>query len=268
MPGRLASARGWRYLFVMAHDLAAKLSRYLELTPGERAALARLETQERRIKGGDVLSREQERTDLLWIVRGGWLHSSARLPSGERQILRFHYKGDLIGLSSIAWAQTAETLTAVSDCTVSPFPRRLLGDLFEAEPRLAAMLYAVAAAESVVMSDRLQSLGRSDARARLSAILLGILSRLRLADNRVFDSFHLPLTQTDMGDAAGLTKVHVNRTLRDMEAEGLIERNGRTVRVLNEEAMTALSGFKDRLDHIATDWLPGPPFTGTRVAAE
>lgn len=250
----------------MASELAAKLSRYLELTASERAVLAHLELHEKRLRGGDVLSREQEPSDLLWIVRGGWLQSSARLPTGERQILRFHYKGDLIGLSSIAWAETAETLTAVSDCTVSPFPRRLLGQAFVGEPRLAAMLYAVAAAEAVVMSDRLQSIGRSDARARLSAILLGILCRLRHADPRVTDSFHLPLTQTELGDAAGLTKVHVNRTLRDMEADGLIAREGRTVRLLDERTMIAASGFKDRLEHIATDWLPASP--DTRVAAE
>lgn len=252
----------------MASEIAAKLSRYLELTASERAALAPLEAQEKRLRGGDVLSRENEPSDLLWVVRSGWLHSSARLPSGERQILRFHYKGDLIGLSSIAWAETAETLTAVSDCVVAPFRRRLLGQVFVAEPRLASMLYAVAAAEAVVMSDRLQSIGRSDARARLSAILLGILSRLRHADPRVTDSFHLPLTQIELGDAAGLTKVHVNRTLRDMEEQGLIDRTGRTVRVLDEAAMVALSGFKDRLEHIATDWLPGAGAPGARVAAE
>lgn len=252
----------------MASELAAKLSRYLELTASERAVLAHLELHEKRLRGGDVLSREQEPSDLLWIVRGGWLQSSARLATGERQILRFHYKGDLIGLSSIAWAETAETLTAVSDCTVAPFQRRLLGRLFVAEPRLAAMLYAVAAAEAVVMSDRLQSLGRSDARARLCSILLGILSRLRHADPRITDSFHLPLTQTELGDAAGLTKVHVNRTLRDMEAEGLIARAGRTVRILNEPAMVGLSGFKDRLEHIATDWLPDMSAPTSARAAE
>lgn len=248
--------------------LAAKLSRYLALTPSEIATLAELEAEEKRLRAGDLLSREGEPTDLLWIVRGGWLHSSARLPSGERQILRFHYQGDLIGLSSIAWAETAVTMTAVSDCTVAPFPRRLLGRLFVAEPRLAAMLYAVAAAEAVVMSDRLQSIGRSDARARIAAILLGIISRLRLSDPRIGDSFHLPLTQIELGDAAGLTKVHVNRTLRDMELDGLIARDGRTVTLLNEPAMIALSGFTDRLEHIATDWLPGDAGPDTRVAAE
>ena len=251
----------------MASELAAKLSRYLQLTPGEAAALNRLELHERRLRSGDVLSRENEPSDLLWIVRGGWLQSSSRLPSGERQILRFHYKGDLIGLSSIAWAETAETLTAVSDCMVAPFQRRLLGHVFVAEPRLASMLYAVAAAEAVVMSDRLQSLGRSDARARLSSILLGIISRLRHADPRVTDSFHLPLTQTELGDAAGLTKVHVNRTLRDMEEDKLIARIGRTVRLVNEPKMIALSGFKDRLQHIATDWLPGVAIAASAPAA-
>jgi DNA-binding PadR family transcriptional regulator len=36
--------------------------------------------------------------------------------------------------------------------------------------------------------------------------------------------YQLPMTQEQLGDVTGLTSVHVNRTLKSLEADGLIER--------------------------------------------
>ena len=106
------------------------------------------------------------------------------------------------------------------------------------------------------MSDRLTSIGRTGAVDRLSTLLLDMLARLRTTAGGVVDSFELPLTQADIGDAVGLTKVHVNRTIREMERRDLIERNGKRIKIKNEAALVAAVGFIDRYHEIATDWLP------------
>lgn len=239
--------------------LTVRLENYLDLTDDERDALDWAERRETRLASGDVLMEEGGRVDGLYVVQQGWLHSSQVLPSGGRQILRFHYAGDLIGTSSIAWAQAANTLTAVSDCIVSELSKVNLGRIFKAQPRLAGLLYAMAAAENVAMADRLASIGRTDALVRLATLLLDILARLRVTAGGVVESFDLPLTQKDVGDAVGLTKVHVNRTLGEMERRGMIERNGKRVRIVDEAALVAFTGFVDRYAVIQTDWLPPPP---------
>ncbi len=43
----------------------------------------------------------------------------------------------------------------------------------------------------------------------------------------------LPLTQTDIGDALGLSSVHVNRTLQDLRGAGLIELTRGRLRATN-----------------------------------
>jgi CRP/FNR family transcriptional regulator, anaerobic regulatory protein len=238
--------------------LTSRLERYLPLTEDERDALDWAERRETRAAAGTVLVAEGGTMDQLFVVQQGWLHSSIKLKSGGRQILRFHYPGDLVGTSSIAWAKAANTLTAVSDCIVSELSKVNLGRIFKAQPRLAALLYAMSAAENVAMSDRLASIGRTDAIERLATLLLDILARLRVTAGGVIESFDLPLTQKDIGDAVGLTKVHVNRTLGEMERRGMIERNGRRLRVVNEAELVAFTGFVDRYATIQTDWLPGP----------
>ena len=50
----------------------------------------------------------------------------------------------------------------------------------------------------------------------------------------------LPLTQEDIGDATGLTSVHVNRMMRALVDDGIIERNGGNhVRLLDEKRLIA-----------------------------
>ena len=145
--------------------LAARLSHYLPLTSAEQVALSSIQRPDRRVAAGDTLIEQGGPVDSLFVVQQGWLHSSLRIPArkdatgGGRQILHFHYSGDLIGTSSIAWSRAAATLTAVSDCIVADVPKAALGKLFGQEERLGGLLYAVAAAENVALSDRLTSIG-------------------------------------------------------------------------------------------------------------
>lgn len=244
----------------MTSALAKRLRSYLDLTTTEIDTLDLLERQRRPVAAGEVLMREGELTDRLVIIVDGWMHSSLTLPDGSRQILQLHFPGDLVGLSTLAWGMSGNTLTAVSTCTVATFPQEELTQLFRTLPRLAALFYTIAAAEQVSFSDRLASLGQTDARARIANLFLDIISRLRIGMPEAVTGgrFELPVTQSDIGAATGLTKVHVNRTLRRMEEEALIEREGRSVVLIDEKALVRIAGFRDRLRHIATEWLPSP----------
>ncbi len=240
----------------MNSPLEARLSQYLALTFVERDALRRLEQRERRCAPGEVVVREGENLTLLYIVAAGWLHGAVQLRDGARQILRFYFVGDITATFSIAWGSSAATLTAVSACTLFEMPRNALGQLFNDHPRLGALLYGVSAAENVAMADRLTSIGRTDGMTRIATLLLDIRSRLRLSDGIDGTTFELPLTQQDLGDAVGLTKTHVNRGLKALAATGLIERDGRVIRITDVDALAKLVDFRDRHAHVATDWLP------------
>lgn len=243
--------------------LAKRLAAYLDLTVAERDAIVRLEARERRVGRGEVLAHAGDRADQFYVVRAGWLHSSAARPSGERQIFAFHFPGDLVSLSNAGWVDPAHTLTAVEDCIVSPFPKSQLGALFAQAPRLGGLFYALAAVDYVALCDRLLALGRLDGAGRVASLLLEISSRLRVAQPHFGERFHLPLTQIDIADCVGLTKVHVNRVLRELEERGLIAREGRLVGLSDRDALVEMTGFVDRYAVVATDWLaataPRPP---------
>ena len=240
----------------MSSPLEARLSQHLPLTFAERDALQWLERREQRFEAGQIVVREGEETDKLHIVASGWLHGSVQLNDGGRQILRFYFVGDITTTFSIAWGHSAATLTAVSPCTLYETPRLAFGRLFRDHPRLGALLYGVSASEHVAMADRLTSVGRTDGLTRVATLLLDIHSRLRLVDGLTGSTFELPLTQQDLGDAVGLTKAHVNRSLKALEATGLLTREGKIIRITDVGALSRLVNFNDRHGHVAIDWLP------------
>jgi DNA-binding Lrp family transcriptional regulator len=62
--------------------------------------------------------------------------------------------------------------------------------------------------------------------------------------------YELPMTQEQLGDAVGLTPVHVNRTLKTLEKEGLISRTKRAVGFPNWTELRRAGDFNQRYLHL------------------
>ena len=239
--------------------LAERLGHYVRLSPAEEESLAQLEDHPRQFRRGAVIIRENERPRELYIVRSGWLHSSTLLGNGSRQILRFLFQGDMLGLSLLAFADSSDTVTAVTDVTLCPFTREKLAALIGEHPRIGALMFGLSVADGASLSDRLASIGRTSARARVGSLICEIFARMRRLGAVGNGGYvQLPLTQEDIGDATGLTSVHVNRMMRALVDDGIIERNGgNQIRLLDERRLIADSNFIDRTG-LETGWLPAP----------
>jgi len=235
---------------------AEKLSAMVILTPSEHAALEKLEERERAVRRGAALQRENDPGAELFILRRGMMMSSVLLDDGSRQILRFLFPGDMIAVSALVYQEAPETLTALTDVTVCPFERSAMSRLISDHPRLAALILVYNQIERATLTDRLAALGRTSAKARVAAILLEICSRMRTLDKGLGNSFTLGLTQEEIGDATGLTAVHVNRMLRQLEDEGVIAREAGRVTLIDERALSRAANFVDRHAGLDLSWLP------------
>jgi CRP/FNR family transcriptional regulator, anaerobic regulatory protein len=230
--------------------LAERLSHYVRLSDSEQDALDRLEEHERSYRRGAAVISENEPPRELFVVRSGWLHSSAVLGNGSRQIMRFHFPGDILGLPLLAFADSPETVTAVTDVSLCPFSRERLADLIGEHPRLGALILGLTVADRVSLADRLASIGRTSARARVGALICELFARQRQLGGVKGDGIQLPLTQEDIGDATGLTAVHVNRTLQDLRRDGLIALDRRQLHIPDLAALMSASGFTANYLHL------------------
>jgi DNA-binding Lrp family transcriptional regulator len=64
------------------------------------------------------------------------------------------------------------------------------------------------------------------------------------------DGYELPMTQEQLADASGLTAVHVNRTLKAMDEDGLIRRERRFVYIPDWEKLREVAGFSELYLHL------------------
>ncbi|WP_231621567.1 Crp/Fnr family transcriptional regulator [Sphingomonas sp. 37zxx] len=235
---------------------AEVLSEHITLTEHEREALARLEERNRTVKRGSVLRRSHDTGNELFVLRKGMMMTYVILDDGARQILRFHFPGDMLGLSAILYEEAPETICALSECVVCPFEKSGLSELVETHPRLAAMILVYGQIERVALTDRLAALGRTSAKARVGSLLLELRNRQRTDDSGTGNGFMLGLTQEEIGDATGLTAVHVNRMLRQLEEEGMIGRDGTKVAIRDEAGLMAATNYVDRYQGLDLSWLP------------
>lgn len=226
------------------------------LTPSENAALQRLEERERALRRGGTLVRENDRAGEMFVLRKGTMMTSVLLDDGSRQILRFLFPGDMLAVSSLVYREAPETITALTDCVVCPFERSAMSRLITEHPRLAALILVYNQIERAALTDRLAALGRTSAKARVAAVLLEMRNRLRMMDKSIRDSFVLGLTQEEIGDATGLTAVHVNRMLRQLEEEKLIAREGGRLAFTDERALARAANYVDRYAGLDLGWLP------------
>lgn len=200
-------------------------------------------TDHRFVTAGAELFAEGESSDNLYIVLKGWLILDRILEDGRRQILDFALPGAVIGYRArphTAFAFTAEAITN-SEVAAIPIPR--VSELLYPGSDCAMTLLDAANEALLGAFDTLTDVGRRTAREAVAHFLLRMDRRIRTAAKIDDDDpVPFPLTQEHIGDALGLTAVHVCRTLRALRADGLIETGRGHLKIYNKEALATEAG--------------------------
>jgi CRP-like cAMP-binding protein len=149
------------------------------------------------------------------LIRNGFGFRSCALPDGQRAILDILIPGDVGGLEHFLLARSTEDISAVGRVAYQVLSAAEMRDLLRNNAVSLQVLALVTAGRR--RCDRLAaSIGRLDAEARISVLLLDLYDRLRRHGLIDRPTFNVPLTQEQIADHLGLTLVHVNRTLRKL----------------------------------------------------
>lgn len=212
--------------------LVRRLERYAPLPAADRQAILALPAQVERIGRGRRLIDEGQQDHAVMQLLSGYACRYGLLSDGQRQITGVFVAGDVLGVRSGDLPIAAQTVSTLSDVELVKIPHTAIAALAESRAAVARALWNESILDANMACDWIVSLGRRDARGRVLALLQELTARCRDAGLTIRDSLILPLTQEEIGDATGLTSVHVNRTLMALQAEGLIDRVGRRVTLL------------------------------------
>jgi CRP-like cAMP-binding protein len=124
-------------------------------------------------------------------------------------------------------------------------------------PRLGTIFLLDAQFECIELTNRLFTIGRSNAHAAVAGLILDLADRLsERGEMQNGSSFVMHLTQEEIGDATGLTSVHVNRTINSLRRNGIFEQSGKVVRLIDRDQLDSVVGRKRPTRSAKMQWLP------------
>jgi CRP-like cAMP-binding protein len=212
------------------------------LTPEERDVLARVASPAKSIKAGVDLIQEGQQSDSLLLIIDGWACRYTTTLEGTRLLTALLVPGDLGNLGTLMFERLDYSVRTLSDASIVALPRDKALALGAEHPGIANMFTWLALVDNAILSKWALSLGRRPAKQRLAHLLCELSVRLHAEDGNQ-SSFALPVTQEQLGDALGLTAVHVNRMLQQLRDDALVVTANRAVTLPDVARLRRLAGF-------------------------
>lgn len=221
-----------------------RLTAAVALSEADIQVIRRLAERRFRHRSGDEIYAEGDTARRPRFVISGWASAQRVLADGRRQILGFALPGDGLGLYPRMAPPVLNSVFATTALeTVDAQP---VLDLVRSgeSPGLLRAFAAAARAEDALLLDSVVRLGRQTAYERVAHFLLEIHDRLALAGLSDSQHFPLPLTQEILGDALGLSIVHVNRTLQQLRRDKLIEWRSGVAVLLQRDLLVRIADYR------------------------
>lgn len=188
------------------------------------------------VRAGTVLSQ-------CTLLYDGYVCRFRDLADGQRQIMELHVPGDFLDLHSFLLKQLEHNVGTMTKVRFASVPHEAIRRITEEHPHLARMLWFSTLLDAAIHRERILSVGRRSALARIAHLFCELFVRLGVVGLTDGQNYRLPLTQADLADATGLTSVHVNRMLKKLRDDGLMTFRGGEVAIHDWDRLQRAAEF-------------------------
>jgi CRP-like cAMP-binding protein len=240
----------------MAHalePLVRKLEAGSSLSDEEKAAVLNLRVTIREIPADYDVVRDTDRPSQCCLVLDGWLQRYKILNGGTRQILAFHIPGDIPDLQSLHLTTMDHNVAPLVQSKVAIIQHDTIRQLIRGFPRLGDILWRDTLIDAAIFRQWIIGMGSKDAPRRIAHLFCELFTKLRAVGLTKRTSCNFPITQSAMGDALGISTVHVNRSLMELRRQGLITLEKHTLTILKWEELHQYAEFDPLYLHTEAD---------------
>ena len=235
--------------------LVAKLRNLVPLDEDDEQAILALPHTIRRLSLAQYIVREGDVATHSCLVVSGFAMRHKIVGDGGRQIVNIHMAGDMVDLQNALLSVADHNVQALTPMTAAFIPRDALVALAFARPTVGRALWLETLVEGSIAREWIANVGRRDARTRVAHLLCEFAMRLEAVGLGAQCNYQLPMTQEQIADTVGLTPVHVNRTLKLLDAEGLTRRSKRSVTIHDWKDLAATGDFNPVYLHLRPESL-------------
>jgi CRP-like cAMP-binding protein len=193
--------------------------------------------------------REGDRPERCAVLLSGYAFRHKLTGEGHRQILSINIPGEALDFQNLFMTESDHNVQMLTRGQVAEIPMHAIEELVLAQPNVSRAVLVMSLVEASIFREWALNVGRRDSRSRIAHLLCEFGYRLSLEGLDPDRHYELPMTQEQLADATGLTSVHVNRVLKGLEAEGLIQRNRRTLQFPDWRRLRDVADFNPRYLH-------------------
>ncbi|MDN4634084.1 Crp/Fnr family transcriptional regulator [Sphingomonas sp. PsM26] len=230
-----------------------QFGRHAELDEEDRRALTRLPLTRRTANAGAFLLREGEPAHDHLILVSGFAQRHKLARSGGRQIVAIQIPGEAISCSTLFFGWADHSTQALTPVEMVSIPRDVFRRAVLERPRITEAIMKTTLLEASISNEWLLNMGRRPAKTRVAHLLCEMAARIDAAGISNGTQYDIPLTQEQIGDALGLTAVHVNRMLKELNEEALVFRDGRRIKIPDRRKLEYAAEFTVSYLHIDRD---------------
>ena len=230
--------------------LLNKLESIGDLTSEQRAAIRELPIRTRVLEPREDMVQDGDVPFECCLILEGLACRYKLLDDGRRQIFSFHMPGDIPDLQSLHLRRMDHSVCAILRTRVAYIPHASMRLLLREHPALADIFWRDTLVDAAVFRAWMVGIGRRTAYARIAHLFCELMVRARAVHLVRDDSLVIGLTQAEIGDALGLSAVHVNRVIKELRTDGLIRLRTGTLTVLDWAGLMRAGEFEPDYLHL------------------
>lgn len=225
--------------------LLRRLAYWASFDAADEEAILSLPHRTKVIERHGYIVRERETTVHSCVLLSGFAVRHKIVAGGARQIVAVHMKGDIVDLQNSFLGVADHGVQVLTESEVAFMPVADVKRLAFERPNVGLAMWMDTLVDGSVFREWIANLGRRDAHTRIAHLFCEFSLRLKVAGLGEATDYELPMTQEQLADCTGLTPVHVNRTLKTLEAENLITRRSSRSIVIGDWKRLAEAGDFD-----------------------
>ena len=230
--------------------LVRKLSVSSPLNEDDRAAILALKFTRRALEPSSYVLREGDEPRECSVLLSGFAYRQKTTYAGARQIVSLHIPGEALDFQNLYLDVSDHSVQMLTPGEIGVVKREDMQSLAACRPGVGRAILVSMLIEASIFREWVLNVGRRDAQTALAHFLCEFGVRLDAMGLAQEYGYALPMTQEQLGDVLGLTPVHVNRTLKALEARGLITRSGRNIAFPHWREMREAADFNQRYLHL------------------
>jgi len=230
--------------------LTQRIGNYINRDFETLAVLHALHSRIEKRAAGESIITEGDIVEDTFVIEEGWAIRFRLLDDGRRQILNFMLPGDCFDLMAFTRAQSDHSVSAATDVTLRRVKTRDFISAIQTNPKLTTAFLWISVQEEAILREQIIRVGRRSAQESIGHLILELNRRFAAATGRLTDYVDLPIQQSLLADALGLSVVHISRTLKQLRLQGYIETTVDGIVILDRPGLALMSNYDSRYLHL------------------